>query len=164
MSSPGTILENIKNWINETGKLSISPYDNPKAHFSIWVKLPNSNELQPIMVTYPKSGDKILFGWNWLLEDVDQKAYHAIRDKVAKENLTNSFRNEAIKRNFLPNFSPDIYNLEGIAIFRYLSIEELTKDNFRGVMNDLMFMWRYLMTLFEKQGMNKDGFKPSDYI
>lgn len=163
VESPETILEKIKNWIDETGKLAISPYDNPQSHFSIWVKLPNSNALQPMMVTYPRNGEQILFGWNWLLTYIDSKAYHAIQDEDRKKNLTNSFKNEAIKRNFLPHFNPNIYNLEGIAIFRYLSIDKLTKENFWEVMNDMMFMWGYLMQLFQNHGMNKAGFNPSDY-
>ena len=163
-STPEIILEDIKDWINDLGKLSVTPYNNPKSHFSIWVSLPDSNMIQPIMVTYPKNIGKILFGWHWLMEDMDSKAYHAITDITKKLHLTNSFRNESMRRKFILQFEPDIYNLSGIAIFKFIPIDELTKESFSGIMLDLMYMWGYLMSLFEKNDMSRAGFNPSDYI
>jgi len=162
--TPEIILENIKEWINDLGKLSITPHKNPKCHFSIWVSLPESSIIQPIMVTYPKNDEKILFGWHWLMEAMDSKAYHAITDISKKLHLTNSFRNEAMKRKFILQFEPDIFKLKGIAIFKFIPINELTKESFRGVMLDLMYMWGYLMSLFENNDMSRAGFNPSDYI
>lgn len=163
-SSPEIILEDIKDWINDLGKLSVTPYNNPNSHFSIWVSLPDSNIIQPIMVTYPKNNGKMLFGWHWLMEDMDSKAYHAITDITKKLHLTNSFRSESMRRNFILQFEPDIYNLSGIAIFKFIPIDELTKESFRGIMLDMMYMWGYLMSLFEKNDMSRAGFNPSDYI
>ncbi len=163
-STPEIILEDIKDWINDLGKLSVTPHNNPKSHFSIWVSLPDSNKIQPIMVTYPKNNGKILFGWHWLMEDMDSKAYHAIMDITKKLHLTKSFRNESMRRKFIIQFEPDIYNLSGIAIFKFMPIYELTKESFSGIMLDLMYMWGYLMSLFEKNDMCKAGFNPSDHI
>ena len=85
--SPEKLLEDIKSWTTKKGKLTIEPYDNPNAHFSIWVSPLEPHVIIPIMVAYPKGDNRILMGWNWKPEDSNIKAYAAIKDRRRKESF-----------------------------------------------------------------------------
>ncbi|MGD9673382.1 MAG: DUF2299 family protein [Candidatus Nitrosocosmicus sp.] len=162
--SPNTLLENIKNWMREKNEFQISQLSNPKAHFSIQISPYKQNVVPPITIAFPKGTDSLIFGWNWLLEVMDTKAYSSITDNRRKENIIMTLQNESRKRNLILQGSPDMYNLAQLAVHRLIPSIELTKDKFRNIVMDLIYLWALAMLQFEKQGMNKAGFNPSDYV
>jgi hypothetical protein len=161
---PEKVLEDIKKWATEKSKFIISPYDNPQSHFSVWITTPEPHKIIPIMVTYPKQDDKILMGWRWRQLELDIKAYEAIKDIGRKENIMRAVKSECLARNLTLGVNPNIYNLEEMAIHRILSVSDLTKQMFRNIILDLMYMWVFLMSQFEQHDMSRAGFNPSDYI
>ncbi len=163
-SSPEAVLQNIQKWIGEKNEFSVSQLSNPKAHFTIQLSPYESNVVLPITVAFPKGLDKLIFGWNWVLEDMDSKAYKAITDNRRKENIIISLQNKSRERNLILQGSPDAYNLSQLAIHRLLPAIELTRDYFRNIIMDLIYMWAFVMLQFEKHDMSRAGFNPADYI
>jgi hypothetical protein len=45
---------------------------------------------------------------------------------------------------------PDIDHLEQMAITKEIPVNDLTKERYRKTILDLMFMWKLLMSQFEK--------------
>lgn len=162
--SPNTLLENIKNWIREKNEFQISHLSNPKAHFSIQISPHQQNVIPPITIAFPKGMDSLIFGWNWLLEVMDTKAYSSITDNRRKENIIMTLQNECKSRNLILQGNPDMYNLAQLAVHRLIPSNELTKDNFRNIVMDLIYLWALAMLQFERHDMSRAGFNPSDYI
>lgn len=127
------------------------------------IRFPSENNIQPVSIAFPKEDEKIVFSWNWIMEDIDSRAYHSIKDNTIKENLTNEFRKEVIKRSFQPVFIPNIYKLSEVAIIRLLPVMEFTKENFGEIIDEMVYMWALLMSLFKKY-MNKSDFNLSEHI
>jgi hypothetical protein len=163
--SPEKLLEDIKSWTTKKGKLTIEPYDNPNAHFSIWVSPLEPHVIIPIMVAYPKGDNRILMGWNWKPEDSNIKAYAAIKDRRRKESIMRAVQGECITRGFTLGVEPpDIDHLEQMAITRSLPVNDLTRDRYGNTLWNLMYMWGFLMSQFERHDMSRAGFNPADYI
>jgi hypothetical protein len=58
----------------------------------------------------------------------------------------------------------DADRLEQLAITKSLPVNEVTKDNYRNILLNLMDMWRFLMEQSERHDMNRAKFNPADYI
>ena len=82
--NPQNIFETIHKWITEEGKLKVTPRDNTKAHFSIYmseVKEPRS--IIPILVVYSRGyspPDTTIVGWGWRMHDSYIKSLRAIKN------------------------------------------------------------------------------------
>lgn len=162
--SPEIIQDEIKNWTTEKTKLVVRPQDNPKTHFSIWVSAPTPPIIIPIMVAYPKGGNTIMMGWRWGPEDLD-KAYAAIRDRGRKEGVLRAIQGACTARGLTLGIDPpDIDHLEQMAITKEIPVSDLTKERYRKTILDLMFMWAFLMSQFEKHNMSRANFSFADYI
>jgi hypothetical protein len=149
--SPEKIQDDIKNWTTEKTKLIVRPHDNPKTHFSIWVSPPTPHIIIPIMVAYPKGGNTIMMGWRWAPEDLDIKAYAALRDRGRKESILRAIEGACSARGLTLGIDPpDIDHLEQMAITKEIPVNDLTKERYRKTILDLMFMWKLLMSQFER--------------
>jgi hypothetical protein len=163
--SPEKILDDIKTWTTEKNKLVVRPREDPNAHFSVLVSLPIPHRIIAITVAYPKAGDKIIMGWIWIPEESDRKAYAAFKDRKRKESVRTALEEECRARGLTIGTEPaNVDRLERLAISKFISISDFTRENYKTALWNLMEMWWFLMSKFEEYDMSRASFDPSEYI
>ena len=159
MSNPNyqRIHSQVKKWLEEEGVYEITPWKNPKTHFSFHVRSKSKNDRPPIMFTYPKKfkiKDTIIIGCGWIFEDVDQKAFRAVKDRQLKMKLFRSVK-EKVEPKVKLELIANNYNLERMNAYRFIRIDELTKDNIILNLGLLVLVGENIMKEFKNQ--NESG-------
>jgi hypothetical protein len=96
---------------------------------------------------------------------LDVKAYAAFKDRGRKESVRRVLRNECMVRGLDIGINPaDVDRLEQLAITKSILVNNITKDNYRNTLVNLMDMWRFLMSQFEQHDISGANFNPADYI
>ena len=139
--------------------------DNPKAHFGLLIRDPEPHKIIGITVAYPKDADnRIVMGWMWRPEEMNIKAYAAIKDNL-KISIPRAMKLECIARSLTLGVEPNnIDNLERMAVSRSLPINEFIEEIYLQTLTNLAYMWAFLMYQFEGQNMSRAGFDPADHI
>jgi hypothetical protein len=147
----------VKKWLEEEVVYEITPWKNPKTHFSFHVRSKSKNDRPPIMFTYPKKfkiKDTIIIGCGWIFDDVDQKGFRAVKDRQLKMKLFRSVKVKVepkVKLELIANN----YNLERMNAYRFIRIDELTKDNVILNLGLLVLVWENIKEEFKNQ--NESG-------
>jgi hypothetical protein len=118
------------------------------------------------MFTYPKKfkiKDTIIIGWGWKLEEVDQKAFRAVKDRQLRMKLFRSIK-EKVEPKVKLEIIANNYNLERMNAYRFIRIDELTKDNVILNLGLLVLMGTYIMKEFKNQNMHGGSFNALDNI
>jgi hypothetical protein len=161
--TPEKILEDVTKWIHKNNKLTIRKQDILGSHFNIMI-VPDKVGLKRITVAFPKNDDKILMGWGWRQEDMDIRAYAAIKDRDRKQiimiNISMECKVRKLTMHLIPN---DIDRFEELKVYRYLRVDELNESIFDSTMFDLWSMWAVILNQFEQQNMSRAGFNPANH-
>lgn len=103
-------------------------------------------------------------GWGWRLEEIDRKAYAAIKDGSRKERVFGALNAQCVNKGLTLIVKPNIDNLEEVQIITNIPINDITGDRYYSTLTNLQFLWGYLMYLFERHNMSRAGSSPADYI
>jgi len=109
------------------------------------------------MFTYPKKfkiKDTIIIGCGWVFEDVDQKAFQAVKARQLKMKLFHSVK-EKVEPKVKLELIANNYNLERMNAYRFIRIDELTKDNVILNLGLLVLVWENIKEEFKNQ--NESG-------
>ncbi|HJR49250.1 MAG TPA: hypothetical protein VJ799_13910 [Nitrososphaeraceae archaeon] len=164
--NPNNLLTKILKWLEEEKVYEITTWKNPKAYFSFYVKSKGNRKVPPIFISYPqnyKIKEVLIFGFSWELEEIDKKAFRAIKDENLKIQLFQSI-DQKIKKHAQYEIVGNLKNLEGISVYRYVNINQLTKRKVIQNLVKFVLAWGILMNEFKNYGMHGGSFNPSEHI
>lgn len=165
--TPKELETRIRNWLKENSYLNIEIQQNPESYFSLKISFKNELVLIPIYLSYPKqfeSKNILIVGWGWKLTDLDTKTFKAIKDVNLKKDLINKIKSKLSILRFHIEIEPNEYEFEIIRVWKYLSLEKLSKENLNKYIIALEVAYNTLMSEFESHNMSRATFDASEYI